>query len=155
VATVRENILAFVTGAVAGITIANDYHIDVQAASRFEVEGNSLVDLPAAIVSGIDQQKLTETTRTMEWELTARVDLYLCHDKAKDSRSTDEVMTEAAGDLYKALMVDRACGGNAVILTVESINDFDLVSSDGRDTGVMAMLKIRFRHAPGDPEVQV
>lgn len=153
--TVRENILANLVATCQGITAANGFHVTVAAAERFEVDGNDLVSLPACIISTLDQTKTGETNRSMEWDLQVRIDAHIVHNKALDSRSTDAVLTELAGDLYKAVMADRTRGGHAIWTTVDNMTDFDLVTDEGQMTGVMVSLTVQFRHAPGNPEQAV
>jgi hypothetical protein len=149
--TVLEKILANLQTALQGVTIDNDYDFDMAEVERFEAEGNSLENLPKSIIATLDQQKLVETTRTVEWEIEVWVQHHLVHDKATDTRSTDQVLIEHRSNLYKAVMADRTRGGHAVDCTVEKVEDYDLMTDEGRDCGVNLGLKIRFRHAVNDP----
>jgi hypothetical protein len=154
-ASVLESILANLVTTGVGITTVNGYDFTVDSAQRFDIERNSLVNLRTLIVSSIDQDKLVETTRTIEWGANVQIVFHVVHDRAADSRSTDAVLTEARANLWKAFMVDRRRGGYAVDTSIENMTDFDLVTDDGRDTGVLLSLRIRYRHSATDPAVVV
>jgi hypothetical protein len=153
-ATVLENIVDYLATTLEGITVDNDFDFDMQEVERFETEGNSLLNLPKSVIATMPQRRLLETNRHVEWEVDVWIQHFLLHDKAADSRSTDEILIEHRNNLYKALMSDRTCGGHAVLLTVEEMSDFDLETEQGRDTGVNLQLGIRFRHLVGDPWTQ-
>lgn len=153
--SVCESILEDLVETLQGIQEADGFGFSMQSVERFDVDGNSLVETPAAIVAAVGQDKVAETSRTMEWDLKVRINAYIVHDKGEDARSTDTILTLLADDLYKAVMADRTRGGHAVLTTVESLDHFDLIHDEGRDTGVMALLSIRFRHAVLDPAVAV
>lgn len=152
---VAENILLNVESTLGGITTDNEYAFEMASVERFEVGGNTLASLPAAVVSSGEKRRLTETSRTMEWNFDVDVAVYVMHDKAADTRSTDEVLTEVEAEVYRALMADPTRGGYALHTEITRLSHFNLMHEEGFDTGVLAELSIRFRHDRMDPRVAV
>lgn len=84
----------------------------IASVQRFEMNGNTFVNVPVAIVQFSETTHSRRVQPNIVWEqATILVGVYVRHDKTIDPRSTDAVLVALDGDIYAAVMADRTLGG--------------------------------------------
>ena len=152
--SVREDILADLVTTCSTITTGNGYNLTVMEVERYEAEGQALSVLPAILVIGGRQTRVNEASGRVEWSMQVLLDCFRVHNPVSDPRSSDELLSEMASDVIKAMMTDRTRSGYAIDTDVVEIEPYPVIPNTGRDINVVVELEIHFRHIAEDPEDQ-
>jgi len=151
--TVREKILENIKATLEGVTIANGYNFDFtpETVQRWSMHGNSLVNLPAVIISSGDEEEKSAPYPLEECALSVYLDTFYVSGE-NDSLSTDTYLNRLQGDIKKAILQDHTRGGFAVDTNVLGTTPFE--TTEGQHyAGLIIELEIKYRHLRLDPEV--
>lgn len=149
--TVRERILANLKTALERIQTANGYNYDFtpETVQRWSMHGNSLVNLPAIVISPGNEDEKPLADPYEECLLTVYLDVFFVS-SPKGSVSTDTCLNRLQGDIKKAVLTDSTLGGVAVDTDVIGTTPFE--TTDGQPcAGLIIEIAVRYRHLRTDP----
>jgi len=150
VASIEESIQANVETVLKTISVANGYGNNIGAVERWNQRGNSLASLPLLVACLEGTAKQDSPIGVDRWVSAIKIYVFVDHDPAVDSRSTDAVLTSLCDDVYRALYVDRTRGGYAEDTEVLGRSKVD--PAPGQRQAVMVVFaEVSFRHATGTP----
>lgn len=146
--TVRERILANLKTALERVTVENGYNFDL-AVQRWSMNGNSLVNLPAVIISPGNEDETALPNQYEECVLTVYLDVFFVNN-ADDAVATDTYLSRLQGDIKKAVLADATMGGEAIDTDVRGTTPFEVVEGQPC-SGIIVEVVIRYRHRRDDP----
>jgi len=151
--TVREKILQNLKTTLEGITVANGYNFDFapETVQRWSMHGNSLVNLPAVIISCGDEGEQSVPYPFEECALSVYLDCFYVNDE-DEAISTDTYLNRLQGDIKKAILADHTRGGHAVDTNVLGTTPFE--TTEGQHyAGIIIEVEIKYQHQRLDPTV--
>jgi hypothetical protein len=149
--TVREKILENLKTTLEGITVANGYNFDFTSGTiqRWSMHGNSLVNLPAVVLSCGDESEQSAPYPLEECALSVYLDCFFVSDE-DEATSTDTYLNRLQGDIKKAVLADHTRGGHAVDTNVLGTTPFE--TTEGQHyAGIIVEIEIKYRHQRLDP----
>jgi len=152
--TVKEQILEDLEKSLKGIKRINGFDNNIEVVERWDQRGNDKSTIPCLFIHTGNETKENRPSFVTGCTLTAHLDLWTIHDKAKYPGSTDELLNSFAYDIEKAVMADIQRSGLAERTTVSDIDLFETVEGQPY-AGVITTLEIKYRHKTGDPKTQI
>ncbi len=149
--TVRERIIANLKTTLEGITIAGGYNFNFspETIQRWSMHGQSMVNLPAIVISPGNEDEKALPNPLEECLLTIYLDVFFVTN-AGDAISTDTYLNRLQGDIKKTVLMDPTRGGLAVDTDVLGTTPFE--TTDGQPyAGIIMEIGIRYRHLRTDP----
>jgi hypothetical protein len=149
--TIREHIMRDVKATLEGVTISNGYNFDFNASTvqRWSMHGNSLVDLPAVVISPGDEDQHSESLPYERCILTLYLDAFFI-DSETDGVATDTFLNRLQGDIKKAILSDHTRGGYAIDTNIRGTTPFE--TTEGQPyAGIIIELEIVYQHERTDP----
>ncbi len=149
--TVRETILQNLKTTLEGITVAGGFNFDFTPATiqRWSMHGNSLVNLPAIVISCGDESEQSAPYPLEECALSVYLDCFYVSGE-NDPVSTDTYLNRLQGDIKKAVLADHTRGGYAVDTNVLGTTPFE--TTEGQHyAGIIVEIEIKYRHQRLDP----
>lgn len=149
--TVREKILENLKTTLEGITVANGYNFDFPPGTiqRWSMHGNSLVNLPAVVLSCGDESEQSAPYPLEECALSVYLDCFFVSDE-DEATSTDTYLNRLQGNIKKAVLADHTRGGHAVDTNVLGTTPFE--TTEGQHyAGIIVEIEIKYRHQRLDP----
>ncbi len=149
--TVREKILQNLKTSLENITTDNGYNFDFNenTVQRWSMHGNSLVDVPAVILSPGDEEEKGRTLPYIQCDMTVYLDIFFI-DNETDGIATDTYLNRLQGDIKKAILSDYTRGGYAIDTNVRGTTVFE--TTEGQQyAGIIIELGINYQHKRTDP----
>lgn len=150
--TNREKILQYLETRILTVMRKSNgfyYEFSRDQVERFSLYGPSSVDLPRVIITSGDEDIEIPPGPFVHCTLAVYLSVYIVHDEG-DRISTDEHINRLIGDIKKAVLSDNTLGGLAIDCVPARISPFSITDGQ-RCAGVVAELKIDYRHLREDP----
>jgi len=151
--TVRERIIENIKTTLEGIKKASGYNFDFsgETVQRWSMHGNSLVNLPAVIISSGDEEERSSPYPLEECTLSVYLDVFYVNEENEET-STDTYLNRLQGDIKKAILEDHTRGGHAIDTNVLGTTPFE--TAEGQHyAGIIIELEIKYQHMRLDPAV--
>ena len=148
---VRERVLDNLKTTLEGMTTVGGYNFDFTSSTvqRWSMLGNSLVDLPAIVItSGPEEQKSLANDHE-DCSFTVYIDAFYVND-SDDEAVTDTYLNRLQGDIKKIVMIDEQRGGLALSTDVVGSAPFE-TADEQPYAGMTVELLIKYRHLRSDP----
>jgi hypothetical protein len=145
----RELILANIETVLNTITIPNGYENTLARVERWKQRGNSIKDIPCAIISAGREEKEATPYPQSTAKLTVFIDIWT-RQVDTDTSNTDTLLDSLLLDIEKAVMLDYARGGYAENTEIRGITPFETIEGSP-SCGLMIELEITYKHKQMDP----
>ena len=149
--TIREQILENIRTTLLGITDGNGYENTMQSVQRWDMRGNSIIQVPSVVICAGEEQKTPAPNPFCTCHLTVYLDVWFRQDAA-DALSTDTRVSGLTGDISKAIMQDYTRGGLAKDTIDHGSQPF--FTQEGQPSaGIIYQIEVIYQHKQGDPAV--
>ncbi len=151
--SIRELIRENIKTALGQITTANGYNNTLANVQGWKQRGNTIQDVPCAIVSLGREEKDPHPNPQATARLTVFIDIWARQDD-DDETDTDEVLDSLLLDVEKAVMADHTRGGYAEDTNTRGITPFETIEGQPQ-CGLMLELEILYKHKQTDPAAYI
>jgi len=152
--TVRENIVAQLKSMLSGISVANGYNNDIATVERWQQRGNSLNNTPLIVIVPGEEIKTPDPNPFYTCHLPIALDVWICHDEADLSQSTDQIINSILGDIERCIMTDPSLAGYALDAIFKSNTQFQ--GAPGQPyAGIVIILEVLYQHRLMDSTLAV
>lgn len=147
--SVKEQVLAYFETLLAGITIANGYHVDIAEVHRFRAAPWEVAEHPALQIVGVreDKQAIEGQPPRMNTTLTMTIQALVASDPTDD---TEELHNLLLLDIEAAAQVDVTCGGVAREVTCKS-TELEVGFDDQPYAIPIITIEVQYQQGRADP----